>query len=65
MTQMTNNAVVMTGWHSLSSKHELKEGFYWEDCAPLDASEYIPAGSSFKGKYSKTVLSTSILRGNC
>lgn len=60
----TNNTIVMTGWHTLSSMHELKEGFYGEDCAPLDASDHIPAGSSFKGKYSEVALSTSTLRGD-
>lgn len=59
----TNNAVVMTGWHTLCSGYELKEGFYGKDCAPLDASEHIPAGSSFKGEHSEVVLSTSTRRG--
>lgn len=58
-----NNAIVMTGWHTLSSMCELKKGFYGEDCAPLDASDYIPAGSSFKGEHFELALSTCVLRG--
>ena len=57
------NEMCMTGWHVLTSHHELKEGFFGLDCDPLDAPERIPAGSSFKGKYSKTVLSTTVVRG--
>lgn len=56
------NKQCMTGWHTLTSKYELKEGFFYSDCAPLDAPEHIPAGSSFFGKFSKTVLSTTTRR---
>jgi len=57
------NEMCMTGWHILTSKHELKEGFFGPDCDPLDAPEHIPAGSSFFGKFSKCALSTTIRRG--
>lgn len=59
----TIDAGVMTGWHTLCGGRELKEGFYWGDCAPLDAPNYIPAGSSFKGEYSGVALSTVVFRG--
>ena len=56
------NEMCMTGWHILNSHHELKEGFFGLDCDPLDAPEHIPAGSSYMGRLSKTVLSTTTRR---
>lgn len=56
------NKIVMTGWHTLSSTINLKPGFFGKDCEPLDANDNIPAGSTFKGKFSKSILGSSVHR---
>lgn len=54
--------ILMTGWHTLSSTSDLKPGFFGKDCEPLDANDNIPAGSTFKGKFSKSILGSSVHR---
>jgi len=54
----------MTGWRSPWGLHALRKEFFSADYQSLDAPEHIPAGSSFFGKFSKHVLSTTTRREN-
>lgn len=42
---MTFDAIHTTGWHSLNSISHLSAWEYYWGCAPLDAPEWIAAGS--------------------
>lgn len=53
----------MTGWRSPWGLYALREGFFSADYQSLDAPENTPAGSSFFGKFSRRVLSTTVTRG--
>lgn len=40
-----------TGWHSLNSAYDLSSWEYYWECAPLDAPEWIAAGSTRLNPY--------------
>lgn len=43
---MTFDAIHTTGWHSLNSISHLSSWEYYWECAPLDAPEWLCAGST-------------------
>lgn len=49
-----------TGWNSLSHTcGDLQDGFI-EQCQPLDAPFFVPAGSSFYGYFSCGAMSSTV-----
>jgi len=56
--------ICCTGWHALSRGFDLRDEFWGMDCEPMDAPEFITAGSTRKTQSGNVkIVSNTVYRG--
>lgn len=49
---IVDNLIHITGWHAMTPLRDLSHWSYYEACSPLDAPEWVAAGSIIERPYS-------------